>query len=444
MKTFLTGSRARVSAWLFGAAIVTLTWRLGIATPPVKLFEVLILLLLGWQVLAAVSGASSPAAAVALRRTARATAPWWGLLFFGAALGWLWSIAAIPAARGYFLVAALEYGRMLFAAMLFGLVVHVVVTVGGGVRRWLWLIMLASLSLFPALYPGWREYFFGFDDFRLRGPGSDPNYMGSWLALGATIAAGFCFSLRRYRALAVMGLVGSAALLIMTISRTALLAVFAGIGIVAIIAIFQRKKPHRAWLAAGVVIFLAIGFISGFALAPITTRAGITHRLIVPFLGKDAGQAVSANPSLSEIARNLGNFSSSVSGPEDGRLALWRRGGELFFTHPLGLGPAYYHWQPLGATADGKPLASHNLFLETALTAGWLGLIGLGGLLWFLGRQAALIYRKPDGPTLVGCLVVLLITSLFLDTLTLRWLWVIAGLTVVAGMEKPDSDTITP
>jgi len=110
------------------------------------------------------------------------------------------------------------------------------------------------------------------------------------------------------------------------------------------------------------------------------------------------------------------------------RKNLWFQSLGYSTENPLGFGPGYHRLVNLKTGNEGHR-AVHGVIFEIILTAGVIGLIlfGIGG--YFLIKDWLMI-KKPDYVWIgtYAALIGVLASSLFLDSLNLRWLWTLGAM----------------
>ena len=239
----------------------------------------------------------------------------------------------------------------------------------------------------------------------------DPNFAGGFIMIGilillARLASGV--TVARWK------LVVLAAALLMTLSRSSLLATLIGTGV-----IFAVRGLSRRLLGVGMVMML----------------------LLIPAL-----------PSLFALANSFGRFSLEGSGAQ--RIIVWLQALEMIRDHPIiGIGfntygyvqEYYNHADDLGGfhyfSLDG------GLLFITVMT-GAVGLILYGGMLVAIVLRGRRVAVKPDltaeerglGLGVAAVTVAMVIHSLFLNsllfTLLMQPLWALWGMTAL--LDRPE------
>ena len=439
MRNFLIVWLPRAAAAFFAVAIFLLTWRVGWPWAALKFSEFFFALALGSLGLTLMISAPARARLWRILLVLRVEGRWLGLLLLAAVIGHAASIFLSLDWQAYAGEIWLEYSRLLLSVLLFFAVIYLCVAFRNLNAYLLGIAAFSPLTLWASLFPAWHRVFFLAVDERLRGPGSDPNYLGSWLGLGVITAfAVFLWARGGRRWLGLSGMVGLFPLLLWTSSRGAILAVGLGFAATGLKYVLGGFTLRRAGSVATALTALLVGFWLSFAAAPPPVRAAITDRLVVPFVGRQSAIVMFLNPGLRAASGSLSGVEAPVFELGADRRKLFFGGGRLLLGHPFGFGPAYYRWQPVAYAGDGAKLGPHNLFLEAGLTGGYLGLIALLGFLWSIARRLAGFSSGENwvGGALIGCFVALLAVSFSLDTLTLRWLWLIMGLVVARSLDS--------
>lgn len=423
---------------LFAVAAFSLVWRLGVAGIP-KPFEILIFLVFA---LVAVELATSTPARESLRELMPNIRFY--RMFFLAFLGFTFlglaaTSAQFPSWRDYFDEVLLEYGRMLFVFLLFFLAAYVSYRYRSAARWTLGAIALSPALLFAAFVPKWQDFFTA--DGRLVGARNDPNYLATFLALGLLFAAVYFLFGRSPKKWLSVGYVALASLLFLwAYSRAAYLSIT--VTLLALAALYVLR--HRSLQSAGLVVFLGAVFVvatsASFFVLPSDSQFLIYRRSIAPLFPSEELRVFTADliskgdeSVRTAVLRKIPRADTfDVSRGELWGNALRRTAGA-----PLGFGPAYHNWNPV--VGAGRP---HNLFFEALLTAGWGGFIIFLVFLGGVSKRAIALVRRGEavGIALALGFFYLLINSMFLDMLTLRWLWLVMGFIVgYALVEKNGS-----
>lgn len=355
-------------------------------------------------------------------------------IVLGAVIGVAYSAIVLPQWASYRLDVLAEFARIFFAFGLFWLVLYLGLRSKTFVSRALTLIVISPLTLWVALVPAWHTLFFGMDE-RLRGPDADPNYLGSWIGLALLAAA--ALALWRSGRPGRLGWLAAVLLvppLLWTSSRGAFIGAFLGFVLLGLhYLIFSKSSRSQKTLSCvRVGVALAIGLVLAFAAAPAGLREAMTARFVAPFLAGPARATVLTGSSLPTIFGNLQYLGAPTVAPGADRWNLVVSGMRLLSVAPLGFGPSFYLWAPVGFDLKAGLLGPHDLYLEVALTAGWLGFLAFMYLMWLIARRLAILWRTASWQSgaLFGMLVSLFIVSFSLDMLTLRWLWIPVALAV--------------
>lgn len=426
---------------VFTLAVLSLIWRNGNILPigAVKPFEILLALAF---VLALFDFTFSPMSRSILRKLK----PVWVLygLLFGAftlfaMVGHGFSAISFPNWASYASEVYLEYARFIFVFLLFFLTVYIVVRYAKSVRWILSAIVFSPIVLFLAFVPRLQDFFV--EDARLIGARNDPNYLATFLALGLIIAAAFFLYTRsRLKWLGVVYIVVMSPLFLWAHSRAAFLSIAVALIILSAIYVIRERSFIRIGLVGILGTIFILSNIFSFFVLPNTSQALIYRRSIANVFPSETLRGFMADftsqgdTSLhTAVLRNIPTDTFDISRGE-----LWRDALNKSVRSPLGFGPAYHNWSPIGDI--GRP---HNLFLEVVLTAGWIGFFAF---LIFVGLVFLKLSKIMRGSNWVGIalgtsFVYLLLNGLFLDMLTLRWLWLIMGLIVGYAFLEGDENT---
>jgi O-antigen ligase len=235
------------------------------------------------------------------------------------------------------------------------------VLLGGG-------IFLSALSIVQFLTDAYGSSFGGFaqselqhvvgttDEVRISGPIGDPNFYAQWLVMLVPLAIDRFHDEDSFplRWIAAGAAAMSAAVIVITFSRGALLALVVVVGMMVL-----RHPPKLST----VVAVAAVGVLSLPFLPP-----GYVDRMVA--LSDIGGVDIGTDPSLR--AREV-------------EIAV---GAQMFMDDPLtGIGYANYassyqsYARTLGLERVAKPREAHNLYLETAAETGIPGVVVLGGVI---------------------------------------------------------------
>ena len=318
---------------------------------------------------------------------------------------------------------------------------YVVVRYRQGIKWSLLAILTSPLILFAAFVPRWRDFFTV--NARLVGAKNDPNYLATFLALGLLIAAVYFLytnSSKRWAGVAYIALFSP--LFLWAYSRAAFLSVAIALVILLVLYFLEERSLVRARFA-GILCGVFILFTAfSFFVLPNETQFLIYRRSIAPVFPSIELRGFMAN----WISEGDAGLRTAIleDAPTDtfdlSRGSLWKDALGKAAISPLGLGPAYHNWNSVGNI--GRP---HNTFLEVVLTAGWGGLMAFLAFLYFVARGTVRLLRRPDftGVALAIGFIYLLLSGMFLDMFTLRWLWLImgmiAGYTFLIGNEESQS-----
>lgn len=423
MKNYLISYSTNVAGVLLCLAVFSLTLRFGWPWPALKFFELFTVLFFAVLILVVLASVQARSLIRNLWLHLRAAFAWLALLASSFILGLFYSAIFLPEWRIYASEVVLEYFRFVFVVAFFLGATFFLYLCPVWRKRVLATIMISPLVLWLSRIPIWSGLFFGIEDQRLRGPGNDPNYLGGWIALGLILSSAyFLYSRDRKRWLGLPLVATLIPLLLWTASRGAILS--AAVASLFLIVFYFRNSflVHRKFLdSIWVTGFLILGVLLSWTSASPEIRGAMIDRIVRPFTDSTSSVGMPSNESLDYLA--------------SGRDTLFLTGFKKFISHPLGFGLSYHYWQPIMLASDGHKLGPHNLFLQVGLSGGYLGLVALLGFLVNILRYAKNIRIKDDWESngLVVCLIALLVNSLFLDTLTLRWLWLVISL-IVSGL----------
>jgi len=408
---------------LFAVSAFSLIWRGGSPKP----FELLISLTI---LIVAISVFYSSSERVLLKKI------WLGLrryrilialLLLFTIVGSLYSVSAGQGIFTYKGEVLLEYVRLLFAIVLFFLTAYVVNRYKTSSKLMLGAIAASPVVLLVAFYPRWQNFFV--DNTRLIGARNDPNYLASFIALGLVIgAAYFLYKKTSKRWFGMAGIFLITPLFLWAGSRAAFLSIVITYVILVVVYLKQKMSPRALLRSVLLVVLFTVFFSASFFILPRESQDLIRLRTTDTFISG----LLSANDTGVDYPI------SAQDGFDYSRGDLWKDGLSTSLRSPLGLGPAYHNWSPIGEI--GRP---HNLWLEATLVSGWAGFIVWVLFISFVSRDAWSLIRKGSfiEVSLAGSFIYLLINGLFLDMFTLRWLWLIMGVIVGYTILIKNEDT---
>jgi O-antigen ligase len=193
---------------------------------------------------------------------------------------------------------------------------------------------------------------------------SHPNVAAIVLELSLPLLVAWAWSTRSWRLLLAGGAAATLLALVLTFSRAGLLAVLAGLALMAA----QRGRPRMlGTLAVGLVV-----------------------------VGSTLGWAAVADPGLD---RRLTAGLDESSPLQPARTVFWSVALDMQRDHPwLGVGPDNFRWQFAaysGIAADHLGIHAHNQYLEALADT---GLVGLVAQVWLLGALVVTAWRQATLP----------------------------------------------
>lgn len=428
----------RITPIFFAAAVFSLAWRDGNveASYIPKPFE---LLVVGVSFLVLLEIALSGAGRIALR----AIRP--GVLLYGLLLVLLtvfmavstWSsLVSSTAASSFIKEIGFEYAREFFTFFLFFITIYISFKYREHIKLILYSFAASSLVFYLGFLPSLRGIFV--DNFRLIGANNDPNYTASYIAVGALIlSALFLYKKSREKWIGAVGVALLMPLFLWANSRG--MSVSLAVSIILLFALYIYHR--RTWRDFGKVALLSLVMISSlavsFALFDDDVRVSIYRRTIAPVLLSDELRAIvfGAVAEDREVVYSspLDNFGLS-------RGDLWKSALAKVVWSPLGYGPAYHHWSPVQYGTG-----AHTLWFQVPLTAGWGGLLVWLVFIAAVLRDAVRVAKQRNfvGVSLIASFVFLLVSGIFIDMFTLRWLWLIMGMIVGYSILKENEKTKT-
>jgi len=428
---------------IFVIAVFLLVWRGGniLTTAVPKPFEALIILTGVLVVFGIILGRLPFPTTQPFKQIYHVYGLLFGALLFFSAVGSFVSIVKFPTWRDFGLDVAADYGRLLFVFFLFFLTAYLVVSYKNVLRSALFALALSPIAMFVAFVPSSQSFFV--KEGRLIGAHADPNYLGSFVAVGIIISiALFLYEESRLRWLGLLNLFIIAPIFLWAASRSAMLAL--GFALFALFAIYVVRRTSRSrffnvLIVAGVLL---TSISAGFSLFPAPSTLFIYERIMAPFVPEEVIREIvdvhtgEGRPAFEFLTRDNLNFDEQYFSRIRGN--LFKAGAITFMRTPLGLGPSFYRWSPVGGVGG-----SHNTLLEVGLTSGWGGLLVFLIIVGSVFSKTRIFFRAEDwmGISLTVSLFCVLINSLFLDMFTLRWLWLIMGMIVGYSLLKNNDET---
>jgi hypothetical protein len=309
-------------------------------------------------------------------------------------------------------------------------------------------ILFASFatSIIPAilgLYPGRSGLItiFSGGGSRLAGFLSDPNYFANL----SIIALAFFFSVAlsgdltiAKRIPAAIGTIGMMSAIWQSGSRSGWLGAIACIGVCSLVTIVRSDKKMKA---AGIAALFALTIVAGGFLVLGGEQKTNTFARTGYFVNFTNHESSASQEAIADMRNAIETREAHLDQGQD-RLDLWSRALPFVSANPLGYGPGYYRIANI-YNAGGAQQVVHSLPLEMLLTGGVLGGLIFIALLGLCAREI-MKSREPLAMGIAGALVGILVSALFLDALSLRWLWVLMAialsLNVYQGSQEATKD----
>ena len=356
----------------------------------------------------------------------------------------------------YFPLVRFEYIRILFMFFLF------FITVYSAMESKLFIkIIFATIA--ASCIPLWLSLnstgkLFSLEAGRLTGTGNDSNFLAAWIIValaGATIF--FLWERRAIRWVWLAGIFVITPLLIWTVSRAAWLTAILAACIILTLFFKNGCSKERARRSGILIATIVASLMCGFLLFPPLSRVVITIRALAPLISHERLVRVirlAAPPNtirkedFPKAGDGFGIADELRVTINNNRGWLWREGAQRLIQTPLGFGPAYYFWNPIGIEGlwMQHKLNAHNVWLDIGLSNGWLGLA-----LWLLfvyrviGDAFRSQYREnPECFAIVVSLFALLFLGTFMDMFTQPIVWIIFGLAAASARKTPTTTITTP
>ncbi len=294
-------------------------------------------------------------------------------------------------------------------------------------------VFLALLSLHQVLSDGYHRTYGGFavasvenivgttNAYRIGGPFGDPNFFGQLMILPIAFGLQRLAAARslRGRALALAVVVLCGAIILLTYSRGALIALV----VVLVIWLWTTPTPRTRAL----ILMCGIGaLLVGSLVLPTTYRERFSQvQSVVPGLGSEQGTT----------------SDDALRGRESALIVGWR----MFADHPLvGIGAGNFqsryleYAESVGLFRSGEALAPHSLITQVASETGLLGVIVFGSIVVGAfaalrrSRQALLAIDQTEDARLIAAirngLTGYLVAAVFLHAAYPQLLWLLLAL----------------
>lgn len=426
---------------IFALAVFSLIWRQGnviLAGLP-KPFEMLIIVVATLILIDLFVSKESRVFVRSLWSVWRLYGLLFGVLFLFVLVGHASSTISSPEWMMFKLEVYFEYARIAMSFLVFFVAAYTVVRYRKTLRWSLLAISVSPLVLFAAFLPQLRGFFSVSG--RLIGARNDPNYLATFLALGLIIASAyFLYTRSSSRWLGIFYIIVLSPLFLWAYSRAAFLSIaLALISLSVVYIISERTLKDFVFVSVLGLVFI-FATTASFFILPSDSQFLIYHRSVAPVFPSEVLREFMAdfisNGDVELHAIVLRNTPSDTF--DISRGALWKEALGRSAVSPLGFGPAYHNWNPVGTI--GRP---HSLWFEVVLTAGWLGFILWLTLIFSVAKRAWQLVRLRNftGIALATSYAYLLLNSFFLDMFTLRWLWLIMG--IIVGYSFLNNNEIT-
>ena len=414
---------------LFTLSIFGLVWRygtesfLGITPKP---FEILFSILLTFVLFDIFISEEGRILLHRIRPTLASYSALLGALLIFIILG---SVFSFPGWIFHIKDVLIGFVNIIFSFIVFFVSAYTVVRNRDNLHRGLVALTLSPLVFLLAFIPKWQDFFI--NNARLIGAQNDPNITAIIIATGLILSSVFfLYSDSRLRLLSGLNVVFLVPLFLWADSRGANFSIALTLSLLAIFYLFKEASLQRvkAVFALFCIIFFSIS--AAYLVLPEDTRISIYSRSVVPTFPSESLNAFVLEHwvfrgdgyKYSTFDRNvsLDNFNLS-------RGDLWASALERVVKSPLGFGPAYHKWSPIG-----RDVGAHNTWLQVPLTTGWGGFLSWTVLLYLVFRAGLRATKKETlvGVALLAEFTFLLVSIVFIDAFTLKHLWLIMGMIV--------------
>jgi O-antigen ligase len=279
----------------------------------------------------------------------------------------------------------------------------------------------------PFIYIPEVSRYFLFQGNRFEGLFNDPNYFVTFQVIPTLLV--FYFILRenkniKSRVFLFIILCFSVGLIIWSGSRSGLLGLIASF--VTLIFLIAPKMTSRKLI--GIVFLIIISFPIGFYLIPQESKNDVAFRI-----HKIQASPTTTTTTLSTPVELIPNIAANQD-----RLNIWKDSLYFIARDPFGYGADYNEIIDIKGDNESHRV-SHNFELELLLTGG-IGLFILinFGLLRLLTKAIRIsrVQEFNERDILISILIGILISSMFLDSLASRWIWIIVALIIVYNEQK--------
>jgi O-antigen ligase len=270
---------------------------------------------------------------------------------------------------------------------------------------------------------------------RFRGLFEDPNYFASFTLISAVFLYALILHARGkllQRSLAAAALLPITTTLLWSGSRSGWLGLLAGLVVVTLTSVRYSTARVRTTITAVALILGTL--LGGFALLNDEQHTELFARAGVRF---ESRAITPDSPATADLPPRLPLISVGQTALTHGqdRFNIWRQVVEHFQANPLGFGPGYY--QIINIRSAGEHRSTHSIIFETMVTG---GIIALGLLVYVAYLSVKLWITRKDADYvwtgIYAAFIGVLVSSLFLDSLSLRWLWALGAMLVSYSMRS--------
>lgn len=353
---------------------------------------------------------------------------WLGLFYASLLIGTSTSIFTfgISALPWKFIIA--EYARISIATVFFLLILYHCYQ-NTKFTRALFLALLSPLiTALIGRIPGVPEKLHMLDgDIRFEGFMGDPNYFASFTLISVV----FFFALSIFKkhrfinAISLSGAVITVSAVLWSGSRSGWLGLMVALAAFWITRVRFSDTKLKTAIRCGALIFFIM--LIAFILMPTGQKHTILER--IGFFAVRPQQTTSETTISNNIPPGPNQISYFIHSQD--RLNLWKQSIAYFTKNRLGYGPGYS--KIINIQSAGEHRVAHSILFETMLVSGILGL----GLLIFTGYYFVKTWLYIKNPDYIwigtwSALVGVMVSSFFLDALSLRWLWALAALFIAS------------
>ena len=305
--------------------------------------------------------------------------------------------------------------------------------------------LLGSLIIIPMsfIFQKFGSQYLMFDPSRFSGLLIDPNYFANFQIIPTVLLIFFIMkgNIKPINKIILyIGFVLSISMILWSGSRSGILGLF--VSILIILFFFVKFLKTTKTKVIVIILLIIVAFPLGYMFIPknrhipekteiktlqIVTNSGIVTKTQIVKIPKTKVDQKSRLETFSNVSDVV------LSNASNDRLAIWKESIYYIISNPLGYGPGYN--QIINIHGDGgENRVVHNFEIEMLLQGGILLFIFFN---YFFLMLLINTYKNPSFKifneihVFVAIIIGILTSSLFLDSIPQKWIWVIVALIIV-------------